>query len=66
MIRRAETLGDYFATLDFDKEEVALAAATSTRQKRRNLNKPSLFLFKAGIIKKCGNKVKVFIAESEV
>ena len=28
MIRRAETLGDYFATLDFDKEEVALAAAT--------------------------------------
>jgi len=28
MIRRAETLGDYFATLDFDKDEVALAAAT--------------------------------------
>ncbi len=28
MIRRAETLGDYFATLDFDIEEVALAAAT--------------------------------------
>jgi len=28
MIRRAETLGDYFATLDFDKSELPLAAAT--------------------------------------
>ena len=28
MIRRAETIADYFATLDFDKCEVKLAAAT--------------------------------------
>lgn len=28
MIRRAETIGDYFATLDFEKTEIKLAAAT--------------------------------------